>query len=458
MRGDVMTGHLSRGANPPALRPDAFAPDAKGEEAWIEVISKMDSVYADLIESQTLLEQQNAALEETQRFIASVLGAMTDVLVACDQQGRIQEVNQALLDLTGETEGSLVGRKLSSLLHNPEHQASIAFLEKVRLGEPVEDMQIELRDRAGHGTPLSANGSAILNYRGKRIGMVIVGRPDGELRRAYRALDIAHQSLTKTQQQLVVSEKMAALGRVVAGVAHELNNPISFIFGNVHALQRYCVSLTAYLDATASAPMSGELARLRQSLKIDAISSDMTPLIEGTMEGAERVRAIVEDLRRFSSNQREHPETFDVIRLLRTAVDWVSRAERVKPELRFTTPEQFDITFRKGHLHQVLVNLVQNAFDVVAGQPRPLVEISAYPRDGNFLIEIADNGTGISEENLGRIFEPFFTTKQIGKGTGLGLYVSYGLIRENGGDISVANRTNGGALFTVTIPLGPNDG
>ncbi len=139
-------------------------------------------------------------------------------------------------------------------------------------------------------------------------------------------------------------------------------------------------------------------------------------------------------------------------------MDWVSRAERVKPELRFATPEQFDITFRKGHLHQVLVNLVQNAFDVVAGQPRPLVEISAHARDGNFLIEIADNGTGISEENLGRIFEPFFTTKQIGKGTGLGLYVSYGLIRENGGDISVANRAGGGAVFTVTIPLGPPNG
>lgn len=458
MQRDAVRDHLPYTQDRPAARPDAFAPEAKGEEAWIEVISKMDSVYADLIQSQTLLEQQNAALEETQRFIANVLGAMTDVLVACDQQGRIQEVNQALLDLTGETEASIVGRKLSGILHDPDHPTSRAFLDKVRLGEPVEDMQIELRDRAGHGTPLSANGSAILNYRGKRIGMVIVGRPDGELRRAYRALDIAHQTLTRTQQQLVVSEKMAALGRVVAGVAHELNNPISFIFGNVHALQRYCVSLTTYLDATASAPLGGELARLRESLKIDAISSDMAPLIEGTMEGAERVRAIVEDLRRFSSNQREHPETFDVIRLLRTALDWVARAERFTPELRFSTPEQFDITFRKGHLHQVLVNLVQNAFDAVAGRHRPSVEITTEERDGILLIEIADNGTGIAEENLGRIFEPFFTTKQIGKGTGLGLYVSYGLIRENGGDIAVANRPTGGAVFTVTIPLRPSDG
>lgn len=172
------------------------------------------------------------------------------------------------------------------------------------------------------------------------------------------------------------------------------------------------------------------------------------------MEGAERVRAIVEDLRRFSSNQRERPESFDVIRLLRTAVDWVAKAERIKPELRFDTPAQYDITFRKGHLHQVLVNLVQNAFDVVAGLKDPLVEITVRERDGHLEIAVADNGAGIAPEHFDRLFEPFFTTKQIGKGTGLGLYVSYGLVRENGGDLTASNREGGGAVFTVTIPPG----
>ena len=104
------------------------------------------------------------------------------------------------------------------------------------------------------------------------------------------------------------------------------------------------------------------------------------------------------------------------------------------------------------------VNLVQNAFDVVSGLPLPRVEISAFEQDGNLLIEVADNGTGIAPDHFDRIFEPFFTTKQIGKGTGLGLYVSYGLVRENGGDLTAANRTGGGAVFTVTIPLGATHG
>lgn len=437
-----------------AHRPAVFEGNASGEEAWIEVISKMDSVYSDLVESQTLLEQQNAALEETQHFIANVLGAMTDALIACDIHGKIQQVNAAMVDLAGESETRLVGRNLSELLFDPASATAKSLLEKVRLGQSIQDCEIEIRRKDGTSTPLSANGSAMFNFRGKRVGMVIVGRPDGELRRAYRALDLAHQSLTKTQQQLVVSEKMAALGRVVAGVAHELNNPISFIFGNVHALNRYCVAMTKYLDARHAGDESAELAGMRKSLKIDAIAQDMRPLIEGTMEGAERVRAIVEDLRRFSSNQRELPETFDVVRLLRTGVDWVRRAERIKPEVVFDVPDQLDVTLRKGHLHQVFVNLVQNAFDVVAGKPAPRVEISCRADGDRLVIGVADNGGGIAPENMDRIFEPFFTTKPIGKGTGLGLYISYGMVRENGGGLTASNRAGGGAVFTISMPAG----
>ncbi|MGR9159755.1 sensor histidine kinase [Rhizobium leguminosarum] len=445
-------------ALPAALRPSGFDSAVAGEDAWIEVITKMDTVYSDLVESQTLLEQQNAALEETQRFIANVLGAMTDVLIACDLQGNIQEVNAAMVELSGETEKTLVGRNLSDVLHDAHSTAAKSFLDRVRLGLVIQDSQIEIRQKDGTAAPLSANGSAIMNYRGKRVGMVIVGRPDGELRRAYRALDLAHQTLTKTQQQLVVSEKMAALGRVVAGVAHELNNPISFIFGNVHALSRYCAAMTQYLDIRHAGQENEQLAHMRKSLKIDAIAQDMGPLIEGTMEGAERVRAIVQDLRRFSSNQRELPETFDVTRLLRTAVDWVRRAERVKPDVVFDVPEQLDVTMRKGHLHQVFVNLVQNAFDVVAGSSNPRIDVGCRVEDGQLIIDVSDNGAGIAAEHMDRVFEPFFTTKPIGKGTGLGLYISYGMIRESGGELTAANREGGGATFTISIPLGETDG
>lgn len=445
-------------AIPPVLKalPSGFQPAAGGEDAWIEVIHKMDAVYCDLVESQTQLEKQNAALEEAQRFIANLLGSMTDAVIACDLHGRITKINPAMVELTGVPEMRVLGRPIAERLADPQSPSSRRFLQGLLVGAPIRDAEIEVRDRDGAAAPLAVNASPMLNYRGQRIGMALVGRPVGELRRAYRELDLAHQTLTRTQQQLVVSEKMAALGRVVAGVAHELNNPISFIFGNMHALDRYCVAITRYLDARVEDTGPKAFAQLREELKIDAIAADIGPLIEGSMEGAERVRAIVEDLRRFSSNQREQPETFNAVRVIRTAVEWVLRAERTKPAVVLDFPEQLETTMRKGPLHQVVVNLVQNAFDVIAGRPDPRVTVRALIENDVLVVEVADNGAGISSANLDRIFEPFFTTKPIGKGTGLGLYVSYNLIKEQGGELTAANNPRGGAVFTIRLPATPD--
>ncbi|MHB1104462.1 MAG: sensor histidine kinase [Devosia sp.] len=428
-----------------------------GEEAWIEVIQKMDEVYKDLIESQMLLERQHAALQEAQQFIGSVLGSMTDVLIACDARGGIQQVNPAMVQLSGIAESDLVGTAILDLFEDEGGTIAARLGECLRSAQSITDLEVHMRQNGSGTTPLALNCSLRLDHRGKRVGIVIVGRPVGELRRAYSELDLAHQKLTRTQQQLVISEKMAALGRVVAGVAHELNNPISFVFGNMHALKRYGVAITAYLNAQHCDADPQSLDALRQRLKIDSIAADIEPLIEGTLEGAERVRAIIQDLRRFSSHQREMPETFDVTRVVRTAVDWVVRAERVKPMVAFDMPEQLDITARKGYLHQVIVNLVHNAADVLQGVAEPRIEISCRLEGDDVVIKVRDNGTGVAEEHMDQIFEPFFTTKPIGQGTGLGLYVSYGLIKEQNGDLTVANHPDGGAVFTLRFPADVNE-
>ena len=418
----------------------------------------MDEVYRDLIESQTLLERQHAALREAQQFIGSVLGSMTDVLIACDARGRIQQVNPAMVQLSGIAEAKLVGAAILDLFEDEGGAIAARLGECLRTAQSIADLEVHMRQNGGGETLLALNCSPRLDHRGKLVGIVIVGRPIGELRRAYSELDVAHQKLTRTQQQLVVSEKMAALGRVVAGVAHELNNPISFVFGNMHALKRYGVAITAYLDATHNGTEPKSLDALREKLKIDSIADDIEPLIEGTLEGAERVRAIVQDLRRFSSSQREMPETFDVTRLVRTAVDWVVRAERVKPAVAFDMPDQLDVVARKGYLHQVIVNLVDNAAYVLQGVDDPRIEISCRREGEDVVVKVRDNGTGIAEAHMGQIFEPFFTTKPIGQGTGLGLYVSYGLIKEQRGDLTVANHPDGGAVFTVRFPADVSDG
>ena len=246
---------------------------------------------------------------------------------------------------------------------------------------------------------------------------------------------------------------MAALGRLVAGVAHELNNPISFVFGNMHALKRYGAAITEYLSACDRHVEVAELKELREKLRIDHVMRDITPLVEGTLEGAERVSDIVQDLRRFSSNQEEPLEPFDVGRLVRTAADWVVKAERLKPAIELDVPEKLEIVGRRGVIHQIIVNLVQNAVDVLAGKVDGKIWIAARVEAHALVIEVADNGTGIGEEHFDKIFEPFFTTKAIGQGTGLGLYVSYGMALKQGGNLTAANNLHGGATFTLTVPV-----
>ena len=275
----------------------------------------------------------------------------------------------------------------------------------------------------------------------------------GELRRAYDDLNRTHAMLKRTQQQLVHSEKMASLGRLVAGVAHELNNPISFVFVNMHALKRYGARIAKYLAAVDKQISSQSLKDLRKKLKIDKILDDMGPLIDGTLEGAERVSNIVQDLRHYSGGQKVTSSRYDLTAVVRKATLWVIKASRVKPEVQYELPERLEIEGRKDQVHQILVNLVQNAVDAMQSLQQPQLVLTCSIGLDAIAIQVIDCGPGIAEHDLPQVFDPFFTSKPVGQGTGLGLYISYGLARDLGGDLTAANRQEGGAVFTLTLPL-----
>jgi two-component system sensor histidine kinase HupT/HoxJ len=160
-------------------------------------------------------------------------------------------------------------------------------------------------------------------------------------------------------------------------------------------------------------------------------------------------------LRRFSANQREPLETFNLVRLVQTAVDWVIKTMRDPPEVCFDLPERLDIVSRKGQLHQILVNLVQNAADALAsgqGEAReqpPCLSLSARQEGEEIVVRVVDNGPGVPASVQDKIFEPFFTTKPIGSGTGLGLYVSYTMAGKLGAASTMPMRRAGGGLHAA---------
>lgn len=422
------------------------------DQAWIEVIQRMDSIYADLVHYQVELEEKNSQLEDAQRFISSVISSMSEILVVCDVNGKIQQVNQALLDNIGGDSERLLGESLTVLFSDKDLPLVADFPQHIRSGTVI-DCEVDLVNAERQPVPIALNCSARFDHENRLSGLVMTGRPLGELRRAYSELSRAHEDLKTAQQHLIQSEKMASLGRLVAGVAHELNNPISFLFANMHALKGYQHKLKAYLDAIHDGASKPERERLRAELRIDHLLGDIEPLVDGSLEGAERVSEIVQNLRHFATPRESQPEEIELVGLVRRAVNWVFKAARVKPQIVTRFPDELRLVIKEGQVHQILVNLVQNALDAMEGRDAPKLEIDIDADQDNVHIAIRDNGHGIDDADLVKLFDPFFTTKPVGAGTGLGLYISYGLATEQcRGDLRARNRDDGGAEFILSLP------
>lgn len=425
--------------------------DHEREGAWIEVIRKMDEVYSDLLRYEVDLEHKNAELEEAQAFVTNVIESVSDILVVCDAKGLVQQVNSAFQSTLGRGVDDIVGRNIAGIIDVADNARLMPLLQP-RGPSDVVDGELRFSTDGGSSDLFAINSSPRHDHRGRFIGVVLTGRPIGELRRAYEALHKAHHELQRAQRQLVEQEKMASLGRLVAGVAHELNNPISFVYGNIHTLTRYRTALVSYLDAMHGKAGAADLAALRRNLRIDEVVADLGPLIEGTMEGAVRISEIVKNLRRLSFSKIGEVERVNIERLINTAVLWAARTKQGRVDVRIEVEPDLWINGNEGQLHQVIVNLVENAIDAMRASEQPRLVVAAARKGNEILIRVSDNGPGIDNDHLSRIFEPFFTTKRVGEGTGLGLWISYGIVREHGGELSAANDPKGGATFSFALP------
>ena len=427
------------------------------ESTWLDVIQKMDEVYTRLIDDEVELEKKNSELEQSQQFIFSVLTSMSDVLVVCDERGLIEQANAALCELVGRSEERLRGSSLADLLADAASVAAArAAMDRSDAPRSGQGIELNLLDRQGQPVPVDANCTPRIGANGKRVGTVWVGRPTAELKRAYQEMRTAHEALKRTQQQLLHSEKMASLGQLVAGVAHELNNPISFVLGNVHALRKYSDRLQTYMAALHAHEPEAVLQALRQKLRIEHLLADLPSLIEGTLEGAQRTADIVHGLKRFSAMDPEERTPVSLGEVIDRAIHWVQKGRAAAAQVRWQPLQACTVMGNAGQLQQVMMNLLQNAFDALSSVAEPMVWIEmvcAGEVDQPMVrVTVRDNGPGIPAEHLLRIFDPFFTTKPVGKGTGLGLSISYGIVEQHGGHLSARNAEGGGAEFVLELP------
>ncbi len=282
-------------------------------------------------------------------------------------------------------------------------------------------------------------------------------------------LEKAHEKLKSQQQQLIHSEKLASVGQLAAGVAHEINNPTSFVRGNLEVLKEYKDQikklLSAYSvlekkihegDTLSLDSVINNINDIKNESDMSYILSDMDSLLDESIDGTQRIQKIVEDLKCFSrvdDSQKIDCNINDDVIEISIRLVWNELKYKCSLNKNLTTLPNFYC--HPGQLSQVIMNLLINACDAIKG--RGEINISSEALESHIEIKVSDSGCGIEEADMLKLFDPFFTTKGIGKGTGLGLSISHGIIKKHGGLLTVSSTLGVGTCFTILLPLNPQN-
>lgn len=265
------------------------------------------------------------------------------------------------------------------------------------------------------------------------------------------------EELRQAHAHLVHREKMASLGQFVAGIAHEINNPLNFIQGNLHVLREYMTivrnTLSLYETAAASLDESARnrIAEIRKNSDLDEILKDIDSAFDGCAEGVERSTALVSDLRTFSRVDQSDRMPADLEAAIESTLNLLrSKLTGIEVVKEFENTPMVECL--AGQINQVFLNLIANAADEMERGGTLTIRTFCVGEE-RVAFEIQDTGRGIDAENLDKIFDPFFTTKEVGKGTGLGLAISYGIVTRHGGTIEVDSEPGRGTCFRFELPL-----
>jgi signal transduction histidine kinase len=276
-----------------------------------------------------------------------------------------------------------------------------------------------------------------------------------QLRAANEELEAAYRNLQATQMQLIQREKMASVGQLVAGVAHELNNPIGFVSSNAATLEDFVGRLRAIVEAYRGAAIADtdreRLERQWAALKGDHVLRYLDPMIQGIREGAERTRKIVRDLRVFARTTDEVWQAVDLHEELDSSLTLLSHLLKDRVTVHRKYGDLPSVECIRSQIDQVFLNVLANAAQAI-GDPGAIT-IETRREGGAAVVSISDTGPGIPPDVLGRVFDPFFTTKPVGEGTGLGLSISYEIVKKHGGEITATSPPDQGATLAIRIPI-----
>ena len=447
-----------------------------GRQRWVRTVAKPQAqpdgsiVWCGCLSDISDRKQIEAKLNDSLRELADVkfaLDCSSDVAIT-DHRGYITYVNDKFCEVSKYSRAELVGQ--THRLVNANYHTRQFFEDMWYTISNGHVWLGEMRNQAKDGTYYWADTTIVpfldqdgCPYRYVAIRNNITERKRTELCLVQQAEDLekAFSELQQTQTRLVQTEKMSSLGQLVAGVAHEINNPVSFIYGNINPANRYAMSLIDLLRLYQRhyPEPHEEILEALEDLDFEFMAEDLLNLLTSMKVGAERIREIVASLRTFSRKDEAEKKSVDVHQGIDSTL--MILAHRLKPQTHRAAVQvvkhysELPHTFcYAGQLNQVFMNVISNAIDAVDDVEVPQITLSTHLDSDQVVIAVQDNGVGMAEKLRSQIFNPFFTTKPIGQGTGMGLSISYQIVTErHGGSLHVTSGPGEGTTFTIQIPL-----
>jgi len=398
------------------------------------------------------------------------------IFVIDPEWGRFMDANDKACTTLGYTQEELLDMTIKDVEESIPDDSS--WQERTKELKHKTDLVIEGRHKRKDGTTFFVETSLKLLSQKKEDHIIAIARDITERKQAeeatalaYKKLEKANHELKEMQSQMVQSEKMASIGQLAAGVAHEMNTPVGFVASNFQTLEDYIKKIQSLLEMhgelvgkiktaqkTELLNKADAISKSRDDMKMDFILEDIQGLFDDSREGLDRVTNIIQNLRDFS--RIDQPGSLDKYNLndgIEATLVVAENEIKYDAELKTDLSELPQILCNAGQINQVFLNILVNAAQAIKSQEREnqgTITIRTYAADDQVICEISDDGCGIAPENLPKVFDPFFTTKSVGKGTGLGLSVSYDIIvNKHNGEILADSTVGEGTKFTIKLPI-----
>jgi len=448
-------------------------------------IDYFSGVFFDITEQK----QIEIILRESEERHRTIMETCADPIVVYDGQGLATYINPAFNRVFGWTPEELLGKRIDFVPEGAVAETKKA-IQKVFQDGRLTGFETRRYTKSGHTIDVRVGAALLRDANTAPVGMVVnfqditeeskkskkIGllnkqliEKTSQVESKNRQLEQTLKQLEETQSQIMQSEKMASIGQLAAGVAHEINNPTGFVSSNlktlsdyikdIHGLIKEYRTLVAELKENApadadDATVSEQLMRIKtleDEVDIDFILNDILELIAESREGSERIKKIVQDLKDFAHPGEDKLKFADINKNLDSTVNVVGNELKYKAEVTKDYGDLPEVQCYPQLLNQVFVNILVNAAQAI--KERGEIRIQTSADNGYVKIKISDTGAGIPKEHLARIFDPFFTTKEVGQGTGLGMNVAWNIIKKHKGTIDVESTVGTGTTFTIKIPV-----